>query len=252
MRASTDGILTEERKETLARSMSTAVREGIKEAARGSSDSETEQTSGGRGILGTLVLVGLGAGIGYLVRWRRTMDGGDEGSDPMSESTIETTEESTGGRSRGRRFLSMLFRVGAVAALGYAMKRRSGSVGEDIDEASDRTRSVAEMTASRAGWAAQQIDAVTDQAADRIQQVGEETADRIQEGGEQTSEQIEEVAETTENVAEEVEGVEDEVPTSAEEVAETAGVTDEGGETDEGDESEGEASAEDGSEDDEE
>lgn len=208
MRSTAGTVLTPERKEIIARSVSVALREGLKEAAREPEEEKPESSSGGRRSR-VLLLAAVGTALRYLLRRR-----GQSGSADESEAatvgrsvTVESGEsmEGTGstGRSGGRRLLSMLVRLGAIVAVAYALTRRYGSRGvEDaITDASERTRAIADRTASRAGKAAYKVDSISEEVADRIEERGEEAADRMEERGEETAERMEEVAETTEGMA---------------------------------------------------
>ncbi|UPW01117.1 hypothetical protein M0R88_03205 [Halorussus gelatinilyticus] len=195
-------------------------------------------------IVRTFLLVDLGAAMNYL-RGRR---GSSEATEALTELAPEADLESDGS-SGGRGMLSRLFLLGVVVGLGYAMSKRSESVGETVGRATDRVREVADQTAIRSGEAAQRTEAVAGEAADRIEEGsemaaervqeggeaaaeqvrerGEMAADSVQEGGEEVSEDMERAADTAEDAEEKVEDAESSVSDAADEAMPDDGEDDE-------------------------
>ncbi|QLG64257.1 prolipoprotein diacylglyceryl transferase [Halorarum salinum] len=241
MRSTAGTVLTPERKEIIARSVSVALREGLKEAAREPEEEERSESSRGGRRSRVLLLAAVGTAIRFLLR-RRGRSGSADGSEATTGGRsvpVESGESVEGagstGRSGGRRLLSMVVRLGAIVAVAYALARRYGSRGvEDaITDASERTRAIADRTASRAGKAAYKVDSISEEVADRIEERGGEAADRMEERGEETAERMEEVAETTEGMA----GADEDEGTAEE--AESEGGTEADEEDEQGEASEG-------------
>lgn len=210
----------------------------VVEVALGDDESGRSTGSQGKGIVRPFLLVDLRAAVDYL---RGNRGGPTEaigrGAEEVlqtatSEGELERGRSSRRGRTSGqtdgggRGMLSKLFLVGLVVGLGYVMRKRSGSVGEAVSEATDRAREVADETEMRSGEMAQRTESVADEAADRIEEqgetvadeaadqvreVGETAADSVQESGEMAADEIEEVADTAEEAEQQAEEKVDEV-----------------------------------------
>jgi hypothetical protein len=173
-------------------------------------------------IARTFLLVDLGAAMNYL-RGRR---GSSEATEALTEMVSEPELTETGGESnsggQGRGTLSKLFLVGMVVGLGYMLRKRSGSVGQTVSQATDRAREVADETELRSGEMAGRTETVTEKAADRIEETGEtvadEAADRVRESGEMAADSVQESGEMA---ADEIEGAAEKTE-EAEEKAEDA------------------------------
>jgi hypothetical protein len=186
-------VLTQNRKEMVSKSMENAVREPVKDAFKEmmeEADAERRSRSRGRRFVRTLTVLGIGAAVGYAL----------EGGAPMPED-VETADQSEqdvdaeGSDGGGRGLLPRLILGGTVLGVGYALKSRSGSVDEVVDQATEQVQTVADQTVGATDQAADKVTAVTGQAAEEIEETGEEAAETLEEGGEEAADQIEEVAE---------------------------------------------------------
>jgi hypothetical protein len=176
---------------------------------------EEADRSGDNGMARTYLLVDLGA-VASRVLGRRGPS--SEGAEALAELASEP-ESDGGGRGQGRSTLSRLFLLGAVVGIGYMLSRRSGSMDEVVDKATERARSVADETAMRSGEIAGRTETATQEAAEKVEEAGEKAAESVEEGGEAAADQIEQAGETVENVEQQAEE-------SAEEMTDTG----EGGE----------------------
>ena len=185
---------------------------------------EDANRSGDRSMARTYLLVDLGAVAGKMLGRRSASV---DGSEPIAELAPEP-EPTKGGRGQGRSTLSRLFLLGAVVGIGYMMRKRSGSMNEVVDKATERAREVADQTAMRSGEMAGRTETASKQAAEQIQETGESAAERIQEGSEKAAERVEEggeqAADQMEGAGETVENVEQTAEEKTEEM------TGEGGE----------------------
>jgi len=194
-------VLTQERKDTLAKSVEGAVRQPLKEAfkeAMEEAEQERSASSRGRRLARTLLLVGAGVAMGYRIR-------SDEVETERTQQRVE--ESSDSGRSRGGVLRNLVLAVGAVGAA-YALKSRMGAVDEVVDQATEQVQTVAEQTSERTDEAADRITAVADDAAEQIEEGGEEVAQQVDQAGEQAAEQVDEAAETGEESSDEEESEE--------------------------------------------
>lgn len=207
-------------------------------------EAESGQSSGSRdrSILRPLLVVDLREAI-------RHLRGGREGATEAIEQTAEealSTEmtgdrrgsggsgRSDGSQGSGRGTLSKLFLVGVVVGLGYVMRKRSGSVGEAVTEATERVRGVADETERRSGEMAGRTEAAAGEAADRIEQTGEtvadEAADRVRESGQMAADSVQE---TGEMAADEMEGAAEKTEEAENKAEEKADEMDGSGDEDE-------------------
>jgi len=185
-------------------------------------ESDGQGGSQGRAFL----VVDLGATIGSLLGNRSgpsaTVEqvaerARDVATDEGLAVTGEARERSTRGRDGGgRSTLRTLFLLGAVVGIGYAVRRRMGSMDEITEQATERAREMADETAMRTGEAAGRTESATGEAAERIEETGEmaaeqvesgseQVADRVREGGEGAADQMESAGETVEEAEREAE-----------------------------------------------
>lgn len=195
--------LTDEDRSPMVRVLQTALEDGDR--------------SGDSGMARTYLLVDLGAVVGKILGRRGASAGGSE---PLAELAPEP-ETTEGGRGQGRSTLSRLFLLGAVVGLGYMLQRRSGSMDEVVDKATERAREVADETAMRSGEMAGRTETASKEAAHQIEEAGEMAAERVEEGGEAAADQMEGAGETVENVEEKAEEATDEMTDAGEEGEET-------------------------------
>ena len=224
-----DDILTPGRRELLTKSMEGAVREPIKGAvkeAMAEAEAERSRTSKSGRVPGRLMLLGIGATIGYLLRGRGMDVLGPFGPTPTreadraekpesrpepTEKREEPAEESADETGRG--LITSLLVVGAVVAVGYLLRSRT-----------DVFDTLASGVAKKTGMAAEETEAMADEAAERVAVGGETVADRIETGGEEMAEAVEEggeeMAEEFEEAGERAEEMEEEMEERAEDVQE--------------------------------
>lgn len=178
---------------------------------------EDADRSGDSGMARTYLLVDLGAVVGKILGRRGASVGGSE---PLAELAPDP-ETTGGGRGQGRSTLSKLFLLGAVVGIGYMMRRRSGSMNEVVDKATERAREVADETAMRSGEIAGRTETASKEVADQIEEAGEMAAERVEEGGETAADQMEGAGETVENVEQKAEEKTEEMTDTGEEGEET-------------------------------
>lgn len=181
---------------------------------------EEADRSGDSGMARTYLLVDLGAVARRILGRRGATSEGMEGTEPLAELAPEP-ETTDGGRGQGRSTLSRLFVLGAIVGIGYMMSRRSGSMDEVVDKATEQARSVADQTAMRSGEMAGHTETASQEAAEQIEEVGEKAAEKVEEGGEKAADQMEEAGETVEEVERTAEEKTEEMTESGEEGEET-------------------------------
>ena len=231
-----DELLTPKRKAMLTKSMEGAVRAPIKEAVREAmeeAEAERERDSGGRGIPGTVLLVGVGAAIGYLLSSRGMGILGPFGPTPEREEsstaprtrpepTTEPEEPEVEDTSSGRGLLSKALVVGAIVGIAYLLRSRTDAVdrlaagvrtkaGMAAEEPEAYTEEVAEETEAMAEEAAERVAVGGETVADRIETGGEEMAEEVEEAGEELAGDVEEMGERAEEIEEEMEETADEL-----------------------------------------
>ena len=246
-----DELLTPERKAMLTKSMEGAVRAPIKEAVREAmeeAEAERERDSGGRGIPGTVLLLGVGVAIGYLLRGRGMGILGPFGAmsereEPSAaprtrpEPTAEPDEPEAADDSSGRGLLSRVLVIGAIVGIGYLLRSRTDAV--DRLAAGVRTKAgmAAEETEAYTEELAEETETMAEEAAERVAVGGETVADRIETGGEELAEEVEEageeLAEEVEEAGERAEEMEEEMEEAAEEMRGSENDEDEESEEDE-------------------
>lgn len=144
--------------------------------------------------------------------------------DAIYEAHEEGVHSRTGSR-RGRSMLPMLLVGVGIVAIGYLMRRRSGSVTEMAGTASEGIKRAADMTAERTermtGSAAERVREQGQKMTSRTESMSENTAERIKVGGEDAADQIEKGGE---EVGDRMEG--DDTDTSSQ-MGRTGNMTDE-------------------------
>lgn len=244
-----DELLTPERKAMLTKSMEGAVRAPIKEAVREAmeeAETDREPDSGGRGISGTVLLLGVGAAIGYLLRGRGMDILGPFGPTPEREGpsaapmtrpepTAEPDEPEAADDSSGRGLLSKALLVGAIVGIGYLLRSRTGAVDRLASGVRTKAGMAAEETEAYTEELAKETETMAEEAAERVAVGGETVADRIETGGEEMAEEVEE---TGEEMAEEVEEMGERAEEMEEEVEERAEDMQEAGDSEEEEERE--------------
>lgn len=115
--------------------------------------------------------------------------------DAIHEAHEEGVHGASSNDSSGRSMLPLMLVAGALLAAAYLMRSNSGSMGQTVEQMSDRVQEAAEGTAER-------TEEMSDQAADRMEERGEmmsdqteqmsqQAADRVQEGGTGVASRIE-------------------------------------------------------------
>lgn len=202
-------LLTETRQERLTESATYVARAVFREAIRDAiREVEAEQSQRRRGGGNRLAFAAVGLAAGYLARnavQRFGSTGGsggesktapgigtaDEETEDVEASNVSTTGEADvsttgdeapeGGSGRGRRVLSRLFYLGALATVGYAVKRRPGSVRTIASKAVERARSV-RGSADQPDDVAEGAEGVPEEVA-RMEEGSEQFSQRSEEGG---------------------------------------------------------------------
>jgi len=197
-------VLTQDRKKLLSRSIEGAVHEPLKQAYKETlqeAEAERAQRAGRsrtRRFFGTLLLISIGATVGYLLQRRRTdTDSIAEDLEPITESEPEIGEEPV-EESGGRGIVSKLLLVGTVVGIGYVLKSRSGSVDEVVSEATEQVQSVTEKTIGESDQADEKVEEV----AEKAEEASEIAAEGIESTGEDVSEQVDEAAKDLEEETE--------------------------------------------------
>lgn len=234
-------FLTPGRREMLTKSMEGAVREPIKGAVKEAmeeAEAERSSNAGRRRVPRTLVLVGLGAAIGYVLRGRGMgflgpfgSTAGREESPPATVTTrpepTKPAEESDTAADAGRGIVSKLLMVGAIVALGYLLRTRTDSIDQLTTSVKQKTGMMADETAEYTEDVAEETEAMTEEVADRVAAGGETVAERIERGSEEMASEIEAsgegAAEQLEETGEQAEEMGTEAEESAGEMHESSG-----------------------------
>jgi len=191
-------VLTQDKKDSLAKSIEVAVREPLKDAFKEAmEEAEQERSSAARGrrLVRMLMLVGSGVAIGYRMRSEESMS-----EAMLAEETekIEQREKSDDDEQSGGSTLRKLLLAGIGVGAVYALKSRMGSVDKVVDKATEQAQTVAEQTSERTDEAAERISTVTGEASDRVEQTGDQAAEQIGEKGDEAAQQVEQAAEKAE------------------------------------------------------
>lgn len=205
-------VLTEDRKDTVTRSVEDVLREPLKDAykeAMAEAEAERSARARSRKLFRSLLFATLSAAVGYALRRADPESAGsivEKAAEPDIESIREpTVEEESGGRG----LLPKLLLVGALAGLGYALSRRYGSVDEVVDVVTERTEEAAEETSERTGEFAEETSEMTEEIGETIDETGDEAAESIDETGDEVAGGIDQTAEELED---EDEGMTDDGP----------------------------------------
>ncbi|WP_101295442.1 hypothetical protein [Halegenticoccus soli] len=157
-----------------------SAKELIKEAVR---EANEESSSGSSRRVPGLLLLGVGAGIGYLLAGRRFAAAAPDDStagESAKEITVEAPDESdegTGGGSSGPGPLRLLLLLGGVAVGSYLVRKKRGSKPDELsDLADDVVSDVEEVAPSGVEEDGEASSGGTDEEADRpadIEELGE-------------------------------------------------------------------------------
>jgi len=157
-------ILNREQAETRASSTNTGER-------LGRAITLVRDRAGSDGIAGrAFLVVDLGVVGRYLLGKRGPAT---EAVEPRTEPVLDVPVERRSDERGGRGMLGMLFVLGAVVGVGYALRRRTGS-GEDLGERADEL--------------ADSVEAGSESVAEQVRERGEEAADRVEEAGDTAEE----------------------------------------------------------------
>lgn len=105
--------------------------------------------------------------------------------DAIHEAHEEGVHGASSNDSSGRSKLPLMLVAGALIAAAYLMRSNSGSMGQTVDQMSQRVQEAAEGTAGR-------TEEMSDQAADRLEESGQMMSDRTEEMSQQAANRVEE------------------------------------------------------------
>lgn len=134
--------------------------------------------------------------------------------DAIHEAHEEGVHGASSDSSSGRSILPLLLFVGTTVAVAYLLRSRSESMGETVDQMTERVQQVAETTAERtdemSGEAADRVqesgqtmaertEQMSGQAAQSVDESGTGVASRIEQGGQEAADKMDEAAESDED-----------------------------------------------------